>query len=338
MRSSTRAVVAGLAALATITLAGCGNSSAGGSGGKLDVVTSFYPLEFIAKSVGGDAVNVTTLTAPGVEPHDLELTPKQVGTIAEAKLVVFEKGLQPAVDEAVDQNAKDAGFDVAPAAKLEATGANFEEHGEGGAAGPSGSTPTGTTKPAAYVEPAADTEAVAHTEDALDPHFWLDPIRYAGVVQAVTDKLAEVDPANAAAYKQRATTLLGEVTKLDTEYKTGLADCKLKTFVTSHEAFAYLAKRYGLTMVGIAGFTPDAEPTPSRIKEVQDIVREQKVTTIFYEELVSPKVAESIARDVHVKTAVLSPIEGLSGANSQETYLSLMRENLQELRKANSCA
>jgi zinc transport system substrate-binding protein len=327
MRSSARAVVAGLAALATVTLAGCGDPSAGGSGGgKLDVVASFYPLEFIAKSVGGDAVNVTTLTAPGVEPHDLELTPKQVGTIAEAKLVVFEKGLQPAVDEAVEQNAKDAGFDVAPAAKLEATGANFEEHEEGDAAGPSGSTPTGTTKPAAY------------TEDALDPHFWLDPVRYAGVVQAVTDKLVEVDPTNADAYKQRATTLLGEVTKLDTEYKTGLADCKLKTFVTSHEAFAYLAKRYGLTMVGIAGFTPDAEPTPSRIKEVQDIVREQKVTTIFYEELVSPKVAESIARDVHVKTAVLSPIEGLSDANSQETYLSLMRENLQELRKANSCA
>jgi zinc transport system substrate-binding protein len=344
MRSSARAVVAGLAALATITLAGCGNSSAGGSGGKLDVVASFYPLEFIAKSVGGDAVNVTTLTAPGVEPHDLELTPKQVGTIAEAKLVVFEKGLQPAVDEAVEQNAKDAGFDVAPAAKLEATGANFEEHGEGEAAGPSGSTPTGTTKPAAYVEPAAATQSAAHTEtaahtdDALDPHFWLDPVRYAGVVQAVTDKLVEVDPANADAYKQRATTLLGEVTKLDTEYKTGLADCKLKTFVTSHEAFAYLAKRYGLTMVGIAGFTPDAEPTPSRIKEVQDIVRDQKVTTIFYEELVSPKVAESIARDVHVKTAVLSPIEGLSDANSKESYLSLMRENLQELRKANSCA
>jgi zinc transport system substrate-binding protein len=289
-------------------------------------------------------VNVTTLTAPGVEPHDLELTPKQVGTIAEAKLVVFEKGLQPAVDEAVEQNAKDAGFDVAPAAKLEATGANFEEHEEGEAAGPSGSTPSGTTKPAAYVEPAAATQSAvhtgsaAHTEDALDPHFWLDPVRYAGVVQAVTDKLVEVDPPNAAAYKQHATTLLGEITKLDTEYKTGLADCKLKTFVTSHEAFAYLAKRYGLTMVGIAGFTPDAEPTPSRIKEVQDIVREQKVTTIFYEELVSPKVAESIARDVHVKTAVLSPIEGLSDANSQETYLSLMRENLQELQKANSCA
>jgi zinc transport system substrate-binding protein len=329
MRSSTRAVVASFAALAVVTLAGCGGSdasSSGGSGEKLDVVASFYPLEFIAKTVGGDAVNVTTLTAPGVEPHDLELTPKQVGEIAGAKLVVFEKDLQPAVDEAVAQNAKDAGFDVAPAAKLEATGADFEEHEEGEAAGPTSSTPTGTVKPAAF------------TEDALDPHFWLDPVRYAAVVQAVTDKLVTVDSANADGYKQRAATLLGEVNKLDTEYKTGLANCKLKTFVTSHEAFAYLAKRYGLTMVGIAGFTPDAEPTPARIKEVQNIVREQKVTTIFYEELVSPKVAESIARDVHVKTAVLSPIEGLSDANSQETYLSLMRENLQELRKANSCA
>ncbi|MEV0803670.1 metal ABC transporter substrate-binding protein [Kribbella sp. NPDC050281] len=329
MRSRLRAVIAGATALAAVTLAGCGGSSVSGSAdGKLDVVASFYPLEFIARTVGGDAVHVTTLTAPGVEPHDLELTPKQVGTIASAKLVVYEKSLQPAVDEAVEQNAKDAGFDVAPAAKLEATGADFEEHDETQGA----ATPGDTVTPAAYVAPAA------HTDDALDPHFWLDPLRYADVVKAVTDKLVATDSANAAGYQERSKALLADIGKLDTEYKTGLANCRLKTFVTSHEAFAYLAKRYGLTMVGIAGFTPDAEPTPARIKEVQDIVTAQKVTTIFYEELVSPKVAETIARDVGVQTAVLSPIEGLSDANSQETYLTLMRENLQELRKANSCA
>jgi zinc transport system substrate-binding protein len=324
MRSGLRAAAAGIAALAVLTLAGCGGNGtdgSGGSGDKVDVVASFYPLQFIAEQVGGDAVHVTTLTAPGVEPHDLELTPKQVGTIAEAKLVVYENGLQPAVDEAVEQNARDAGFDVAPAAKLEATGADFEEHDEGGAAAPSGSA-----KPAAF------------GQEALDPHFWLDPVRFSGVVQAVADKLAEVDPAHADGYRQRAKTLIGEVNQLDADYKSGLATCKLKTFVTSHEAFAYLAKRYGLRMVGISGFTPDAEPTPQRIKEVQDIVRSEHVTTIFYEELVSPKVAESIARDVKVKTAVLSPIEGLSAANSTETYLTLMRENLTELRKANSCA
>jgi zinc transport system substrate-binding protein len=321
MRPVLRAVVAGVAAAAVVTLAGCGNSAAddpAGGGDKLNVVASFYPLEFIAKTVGGDAVHVTTLTAPGVEPHDLELTPKQVGHIAEAKLVLFEGNLQPAVDEAIDQNAKKSAFDVAPAASLEATGADFEEHSEDGAAP--------AVKPAAY------------SEGELDPHFWLDPVRYADVVKAITDKFVETDPANADGYRQRSAAMLADVTKLDNDFKTGLANCKLKTFVTSHQAFAYLAKRYGLQMVGIAGFTPDAEPTPQRIREVQDIVREQKVSTIFYEELVSPKVAESIARDVHVKTAVLSPIEGLSDANSQESYLSLMRANLQELRKANSCA
>lgn len=315
MRSGLRALVAGAAAVATLTLAGCGGSAADGTGdGKLDVVASFYPLEFIARTVGGDTVHVTTLTAPGVEPHDLELTPKQVGSIATAKLVVFEKNLQPAVDEAVDQNAKDAGFDIAPAAQLEATGADFEEHDNGG------------------VAPAA------HKDNALDPHFWLDPVRYAAVVKAVEERLASLDSANAAGYHERAKALLAQVGKLDTDYRTGLAHCKLSTFVTSHEAFAYLAKRYGLTMVGIAGFAPDAEPTPSRIKEVQDIVRAQHVTTIFYEELVSPKVAETIAHDVGVQTAVLSPIEGLSDANSKETYLTLMRENLQELQKANGCS
>ena len=313
MRSGLRAVVAGATALAALTLAGCGGSANDSGGGKLDVVTSFYPLEFIARTVGGDAVNVTTLTAPGVEPHDLELTPKQVGEIAGAKLVVFEKNLQPAVDEAVEQNAKDAGFDIAPAAQLEATGADFEEHEEG-------------------------AETAAHKDDALDPHFWLDPVRYAAVVKAVEDKLVSLDSANAAGYHERAKALLDQVGKLDTEYKTGLASCKLKTFVTSHEAFAYLAKRYGLTMVGIAGFTPDAEPTPARIKEVQDIVKAQHVTTIFSEELVSPKVADTIAKDVGVKTAVLSPIEGLSDANSKETYLTLMQKNLQELQKANGCS
>ncbi|MGZ0147240.1 metal ABC transporter substrate-binding protein [Kribbella sp. WER1] len=313
MRSGLRAIIAGAATLAVLALAGCGAATADGTAdGKLSVVASFYPLEFIARTVGGDAVHVTTLTAPGVEPHDLELTPKQVASIAEAKLVVYEKNLQPAVDEAVAQNAKDAGFDVAPAAQLEDTGADFEEH--------------------------TDAAPAVHHDNALDPHFWLDPVRYAAVVKAVEDKLATVDSAHAAGYHERAKALLAQLGALDTEYKTGLATCKLTTFVTSHQAFAYLAKRYGLTMVGIAGFTPDAEPTPSRIKEVQDIVKAQHVTTIFYEELVSPKVAETIANDVGVKTAVLSPIEGLSDANSKDTYLTLMRQNLQELQKANSCS
>src|SRR6266511_1883887 len=273
-------LLAAACAAALATVAGCGGSDATASdtSGKLDVVTSFYPLEFITKKIGGDRVDVTTLTAPGVEPHDLELTPKQVGSLSGAKLIVFEKGLQPAVDEAVAQNASQAGFDVSTAASLEATGANFGEEGE------------------------------APEPGALDPHFWLDPSRLSAVADAVADRLAGTDPGNADGYKERAGQLKGELNTLDGEFKTGLANCKLKVFVTSHEAFAYLAKRYGL----------------------------QQVTTIFYEELVSPKVAQSVARDLKVQTAVLSPIEGLADASSTEDYLSLMRENLAELKKANS--
>ncbi len=292
-------------------VAGCGDAdnpdSAGGGAGRLKVVASFYPLQFVTEKIGGDRVSVTSLTAPGVEPHDLELTAKQVGSLAGADLVVYEKGLQPAVDEAVEQNAAEAGFDVSGAARLEATGAHFQEEGE-----------------------------QAHAGD-LDPHFWLDPTRLAAVGDAVATRLADADPDNADGYRQRATALRTELTALDEAFRTGLATCRLKTFVTTHEAFAYLAQRYGLQMVGIAGLTPDADPSPARIKQVEDIVRREKVTTIFYEELVSPKVAESIARDLKVRTAVLSPIEGLADANSTENYLSLMRENLTELRKANNC-
>ncbi len=289
--------------LAVATLAGCGNADGTGSGGKVDVVASFYPLEFVAEKVGGDRVQVTTLTAPGVEPHDLELTPKQVGSLTDATVVLYEKGLQPAVDEAVEQNAADAGFDVSGPAKLIATGAELEEDHQGG----------------------------------LDPHFWLDPTRLADVADAVAAKLGERDPDGAAGYRERAAALRKELTALDSEFTTGLQTCRLKTFVTTHEAFGYLAKRYGLEMVGIAGLSPDAEPSPARIKEVQDVVRREQVTTIFYEELVSPKVAESIARDLKVRTAVLSPVEGLADANATDDYLSLMRTNLNELKRANTC-
>lgn len=299
-----------LALLLCVTLAGCGSSGPTGSAdGKVAVLASFYPLQYLAEQIGGDRVDVRNLTEPGVEPHDLELKPKQVAAIAEAKLVVYEKGLQPAVDEAVEQNAEDSGLDVAGPAKLEVTGAHEEEHGE----------------------------EEAHTGD-LDPHFWLDPSRMADVGDAVADRLGKADPDHAAEYTQRAATLRTQLTRLDSDFRTGLTGCRLQTFVTTHEAFGYLAKRYGLRMVGISGLVPDAEPSPARIRQVEQVVRDQRVTTIFYEELVSPKVAESVARDLKVTAAVLSPVEGLADADSGADYQSLMRENLAALRKANGCS
>lgn len=293
------------ALLIGVTLAGCGSSGATDSDGRMEVLASFYPLQYVTEHVGGDRVKVTNLTQPGVEPHDLELKPKQVGAIAEAKLVVYEKGLQPAVDEAVEQNAAETGLDVSAAAKLTVTGAHGEQE--------------------------------VHEGD-VDPHFWLDPARLADVGDAVADRLAKADADHADEYKQRAATLRAEFTKLDGDFRTGLANCRLKTFVTTHEAFGHLANRYGLQMVGISGLVPDAEPSPARIKQVEQVVRDQRVSTIFYEELVSPKVAESVARDLKVTAAVLSPVEGIADPDSGADYESLMRDNLAALRKANDCS
>lgn len=295
-----RSILAGTATvLLCATLAGCGGAGVAGDG--VSVVASFYPLQYVAEQVGGDRVAVTPLTAPGVEPHDLELTPKQVGRLGNATVVVYEKGLQPAVDDAVEQNTSGTALDVSAAARLEDTGA----HGQ--------------------------------HEDAVDPHFWLDPARLADVAGAVAERLVAADPDGADGYRQRAADLRAQLTALDRELRIGLTVCARRSFVTSHEAFGYLAKRYGLRMVGVAGLTPDTEPSPARIKEVRDIVRRERVTTIFSEELASPKVAQSIARDLGVRTAVLSPVEGLADAGSADDYPSLMRANLRALRAANGC-
>jgi zinc transport system substrate-binding protein len=283
------------------------------------VVAAFYPLQFIAERIGGDAVQVTNLVKPGAEPHDLELNPAQVGQIADAKLVVYLKGFQPAVDEAVEQNAADRSFDVATVQPLmDATAEAHEHEGEDAAA-------------------SAEPDHEEGSAGGKDPHIWLDPTRLATVADQVAERLGKVDPARAADFTTRAKALHADLEKLDSEYTAGLQTCQRREIVTSHAAFGYLAKHYQLTQVGIAGLTPEAEPSPQRLVEVAKEAREHKATTIFFETLVSPKVADTIAREVGAKTAVLDPIEGLSTDNGGD-YLSVMRTNLQTLRTALSCS
>jgi len=170
-----------------------------------------------------------------------------------------------------------------------------------------------------------------------DPHVWLDPTRLAAITQAVADSLAEVAPEHADAYQQRADALVAELTALDEDFRAGLADCEQTVVVTSHDAFGYLADRYGLEMVGIAGLEPDAEPSPARLKEVRRVIEDTGVTTVFYERLVSPEVAQTLAGDLRINTAVLDPVEGLTKDTGGEDYLPLMRANLAALEEANGC-
>ncbi len=291
----------------TTLLTGC-SATGQASGPGLSVVAAFYPYAFVAERVVGPYASVTNLTAPGLEPHDLELTPRQVGSIEQADVVVFERGFQPAVDEAVDQNAEGDALDVTSVVPLEDTGAPDTAAGDGG------SSLSG------------------------DPHIWLDPTRLAAVTEAFARTMGQVDPDHAAAYRRNSAALVAELGRLDRAYRSGLGDCARTEFVTSHAAFGYLAQRYGLQMIAISGLTPDAEPSPERLGQLAGLVRRDGITTVFSEVLASQQIADTLANEVGVRTAVLDPIEGLPESGSSQDYLSIMRSNLAALEKANGCA
>jgi zinc transport system substrate-binding protein len=310
MYNSLRAAVAAIATLGLAggLLAACGSGDSAGAGtGHVEVVAAFYPLEYVTKQVGGDHVSVTNLVKPGVEPHDLELNPRQVGSVNQADLVVYLRGFQPAVDQAVTAEAKDRALDAATVAPL------LQDHTpiEGGE---------------------------AHRDDTgADPHIWLDPTRLAAVADAVAARLGTADPGHAADFTRNATELRTRLTALDDEYRTGLAHCASRSIVTSHNAFGYLAQRYDLTQIGITGLTPETEPTAGRLAEVARIAKREKVDVIFFETLVSPKIAETLASEIGAKAEVLDPLEGLK-AGSDADYISVMRANLATLRSALGCS
>jgi zinc transport system substrate-binding protein len=307
----TRRLLLAITALAVATLTGCGTGQAdAGAPDRLQVVTAFYPLQYAARQIGAGHVQVTSLTKPGGEPHDLELTPRQVGRVATADLVVYERGFQPAVDAAVDHEARHTALDVSPAARLEVH-SGVEHEGE------------------------SASEHGAHA--ALDPHFWLDPLRYADVGDAIADALAAKDPANAAAYREGATRFRATMVGLDREYTAGLADCAQHELVTSHAAFGYLAERYGLHQEGITGLDPEAEPDPATLARIVAHIRATGATTVYAETLVSPEVAKTLARETGARVAVLDPIEGITTESAGPDYPSVMRANLSTLRTGQGC-
>ncbi len=317
MRRSRPALVAVAAAAATCVLAGC--SAAGGSASgpaaphTVSVVASFYPIEFAVQQVGGAHVSVRSLTKPGAEPHDVELNPRQVASIVDAGVVVYLKGFQPAVDQAVAQEAPDRALDVASTVTLLPLSISTD-----------GST-----------DASAESDSSKETAHGMDPHVWLDPRRFATIADAVGARLAAADPAHASAYTTRAAALHTALDALDAQFAARLRSCARREIVTSHSAFNYLATRYRLAQVGITGISPEAEPAPRRLAAVAAEAQRTHTTTIFFETLVSPKVAETLAREVGAKTAVLDPLEGLTEPGAD--YFSVMRGNLAALTTALGC-
>jgi zinc transport system substrate-binding protein len=261
--------------------AGCGGTD-GSAGGRTTVAAAFYPLAWAAGQIGGDTVDVTNVTPPGAEPHDVELSARDVERIRSADVVLYlGGGFQPGMETAVD-GASGRVVDLRP-------------------------------------DPKAD-----------DPHVWLDPIRFTGIARRVGEVLGRQRQASRLAMRLRA---------LDRDFRTGLADCERRDIVTSHAAFGYLAQRYGLTQIAITGISPETEPTPRQLEDVVDQVRRSGATTVFFEPLVSPDLAETVARETGARTAVLNPLEGLTEDEIArgEDYFTVMRENLAALRTGLGC-
>jgi zinc transport system substrate-binding protein len=280
-----RLVAAVCALLFLPAIAGCAVTG----GGRPTVVASFYPLQFVAQRIVGDRARVVNLTAPGVEPHDLELSAQQVAEVSGASVVVYERTLQPSVDRAVANDG--------PAHVL-------------------------------------DTTTVVPLR-AGDPHFWLDPTLLARVARAFTRTIAAAQPEHAAEFRARDARLQQQLHQLDAAFRHGLAGCRTRSLVVSHDAFEYLGRRYGLRVHAIGGVAEGTEPSPQHLQQLARVIRAEGITTVFNERLASPQMADTLAHDLGIRTGELDPLEGLTVRHGD--YLSVMETNLAAIRKADSC-
>ena len=295
-----------LAVASAVSLTACSTPSTPTS--KPQIVASMYPFAFLASAIAGEDADVVTLVPPGTEPHDYELTPSQRALLSQATLVVYQEGINAAVDAAIAQ---------AGAEHVVETGSlvTLLRSSEGG----------------------VETTGETHSDYAFDPHTWLDPRNMVTFANAVAVAIATADPVNAAAYEANAAAVATQLATLDAEYRTGLSGCQHSTFITTHAAFGYLAKAYGLTQLAIAGVSPDEEPSPKHLAELATTAKALNLNTVFFETLISPAYADTLAYDLGLRTDVLDPLESVTTASRGTDYISIMTSNLQSLREANGC-
>jgi len=271
---------------------------------KLQVTTSFYPLYFFASQIGGNKAEVQNITPSGAEPHDYEPTAQDIARIEKSNLLILNGGRFEAWGDKIKDNIKGKQVITIIAGNGIANQQVFEDD-----------------------------------KSILDPHVWLSPSLASIEVKAILNGFIQVDSINKSYYYENTNNLLSQLDEIDKEYKQGLMNCNQKDIVTSHAAFGYLGKAYGLNQVPISGLSPDAEPSSKQLAEVSLFAKNHNVKYIFFESLVSPKLSETIAAEIGAKTLVLDPIEGINSEDMKtgKNYLTIMKDNLTNLRLALEC-
>lgn len=300
-----------------VTRAGVPENRQADPDGRLQIVVSFFPYGEFARAVVGDLASVSELVPSGVEPHDFEPTPRDIERMYRADIVIINGAGIDAWAEKVARELPERGVRVIRMADgIELLSASEEAHEDEG-------------------------QEISHEESeshSADPHFWLDPVLAQGQVRIIAQAIGELDDKNRDFYQARAEVFALELGQLDREYQTGLRECRLRTIVTSHDAFIYLAKRYLLETVSIAGLSPETEPSSQRLAEIARETSRLGVKFIFFETLSSPKLAQTLAGELGIGTLVFDPIEGSPVVDGvRATYTELMRSNLRNLRTALEC-
>ncbi|MFB5760761.1 metal ABC transporter substrate-binding protein [Paenibacillus medicaginis] len=319
---------------------------------KLEIKTSFYPMYEFTRHVAGDLANVENLVPAGMEPHDWEPTAQDMAAITDADVLIYSGAGMEGWAEQVLDSATGSGLKAIEAShgiELMKDAEEGHEHGEE-AHGEEHEHEDGEH---AHEEQAHEGEGHTHDEGGheaegheesghhhdhggLDPHVWLSPALAVQEVRNIEKGLSEAAPQYKDQFKTNADAYVAALEALDKDFTAALKDSKRKDFITQHAAFGYLAKQYGLTQVPIAGLSPDQEPSPSRMADIVKFAKEHNVKTIFFETLVSSKVADTIANEIGAQSAVLNPIEGLTEEELADglDYIKVMRQNLEALKAA----
>ena len=333
------AVTIASAALATSALSAC-SSTSNADDSQPSVLAALYPLQFAAQSVVGDQGTVENLTPPGVDSHDLELTPQQIASIQDADLVLYIKGFQPAVDDAVS-SIGDRALNVTDLVETIEGGENSHDHGDEDHGDEEHSDEKHSDEDHSDEkhsdEDHSDEDHSDAEQSAVDPHVWLDPTMMATIGAAVAEQLAGTTDDSSSNFVANSDQLTNELNTLDEEWKSGTKECTSRDLVVAHEAFGYLAARYNFEQMGVNGLSPETEPSPTAIARAADFVKDNDVKTIYYESVAAPEVAQTVADETGAETAVLDPIETLP-AGSDADYFSLMRGNLDAVKTGQPCS
>ncbi|MEO3944355.1 zinc ABC transporter substrate-binding protein [Gorillibacterium sp. CAU 1737] len=307
---------------AIVLLAGCSSKADKAAEGKVAITTTIYPLADFAVKIGGDHVHVTHVIPAGVEPHDWAPKLKDINRMADSQLLFYQgSGLEGWVDDFLKSLPSDS--KLKSIAVSEGLAVHLEE----------GEPAVDAEDPDHEGEEAHDHD---HDEEGLDPHTWLSPVLAKKMAERIKNELVSVDPTNKTDYETNFQTLSAKFDELDAKFRTELDPLPHKDIVVQHAAFGYLSKEYGLTQRAIMGLSPEAEPTARQLKSIKDFVKENDVKVIFFEELVSDKLAKTLAQETGAKAQVLSPLEGLTPEQEKagEDYFSIMTRNLEHLVEA----